>query len=169
MPNRPANGNTPMRLMPEFDKDPLRPKEHKILVETSPGQWTMIGKTTDPIELLKLEVGSNHAVGMQRDNVVIVGEDHAVEERYENYIPEPQPEGAALTERNRAMRDRWISSIIRWLLPTELLERQDSEGSERDVQNYLTSIGVAVSIRPDGNAVVIYRNDEPLSSWCAVQ
>lgn len=181
MPNRPSNGNGSRRWEPPnssfrgkvasmkvdrgFDSDPLKPKKHYVLNEVSPGQWEIIGNTGDPIEMLRLEVARDHAVGLQAKNLVIIDEERTIQDSFHNYIPVPQPEGEPIGEENIKIRDRWISSILKFVLPRDLHEFILHPEFRIQIQEELTLKAMAMSVRPDGRAVIIFREDKPLASW----
>lgn len=155
-----------MKVNRGFDDDPLRPKLHRVVREVSPGQWEIVGNSTaEPIEMLRLSVGMNHAVGMMSENLAIVGDDQTVEEAFHNYIPVPQPEGETIGEENARIRDRWIKSICCWILPRDLSDCYDNALFREEIAKALIDAKAEISVRPDGRAVVIFRDGAQLASW----
>lgn len=154
-----------MRINPGWDKDPLKPKTHKVLIEVEKGQFQIIGDTAESIEMLKLNVEMNHACGFRDVNCVIVDEASNVEARFESYIPQPHPEGEPINEFNLRLRSRWISAMIKWLLPAGMLDLPDTPENAKAVQEALKERNVAISISPDGNKCIIFRDSLPLADW----
>lgn len=175
MPNRPRKfeppnssfrGKTPsMKVSKGFNDDPLRPKKHYVTVEAEPGKWMIVGNSAEPLEMLRLAVARDHAIGMQGDNMMIVGEDQVVEDSFHNYIPVPQQEGEEIGEENAQIRNRWISSILKFVLPRELHDFIFDDAHREEIQSELLAKQMAMSLRPDGRAVIIFREDKPLASW----
>lgn len=158
-----------MKINRGYDADPLRPKEHTVLMETEPGKFTIVSeKSTEPIELLSLLVGRNHCVNLQQDNLVIVDEEGTIEERFENYTPKPQPEGEDITPDNLAIRTRWIENMMRFMVPHSLWQKRESVEAQDDIKNFLHNHGVEVAIRPDGCQAIVYREGLPLATWSCV-
>lgn len=134
---------------------------HRVLCEVAPNQWQIIGDTGTPIELLQCEVGSQHAIGLKDQNMMIVDQDSNVTTKFENYRPLPQPEGEPITPENEAIRDRWLKSIIAFSVPRDLMESYDQEA----IREALIAAKIEVSIRPDGCAAIIYRDGVVLATW----
>jgi hypothetical protein len=171
MPNQPEhknNGHTPMTVDPGYDKDPLRPKQHQVLLETAPGQWTIVAKSTEPIEMLGLVVARDHAIAMQRNNMMIVGENRVVEAAFENYIPKPQDKDADISPENKIIRDRFVKSIITWLLPRELANAEPTPESQEAIKACMAGQKIELAINPQGTQVLFYRDGEILTAWSAV-
>lgn len=148
-----------------FNRDPLAPKKHYVVTEVADGQWAIVGNTSEDIRTLRLHVGMNHAVGMKNDNMLIVGDDQVVEERFENYRPIPQPEGEPIGEENTKIRDRWIASIVKWLIPRDLSDCYDNDLFREEIAAALVEVKAEISVRPDGRAAIIFRDGKTLASW----
>lgn len=160
-----------MKISPGYDKDPLRPKLHRVVrkvrqIGPNEWEWENVGNSTaEAIELLRLSVGMNHAVGMKTEDLVILGEDRTVEATFENYRPVPQPEGTPIGEENARIRDRWIKSIVCWLIPRDLADCYDNNLFREEIARALVDAKAEISVRPDGRAVVIFRDGATLASW----
>lgn len=177
MPNRPQRWTPPnshhqpgkngerMTVDRGFNRDPLAPKKHYVTVEVEPGQWQIIGNTNDPIEMLRLEVAKDHAIGLQSKNMLIVGDDQVVEDSFHNYIPVPQPEGESIGEENTKIRDRWIASIVKWLIPRDLTDCCDNDIFREEIAAALVEAKAEISVRPDGRAAIIFRDGATLATW----
>lgn len=139
---------------------------HRVLVETEPGKWQIIGDTGQPLELLQLDVAKDHAIGMQSANMMIVDEAGSVATKYENYTPLPQEPGEPISEENAKIRDRWLKSIILWLIPRSLAESYETEEAQEEIRKALIEVKAEIAIRPDGCVAIIYRDGEPLARWC---
>lgn len=160
MPNRPPHS---MKISPGYERDPLAPKEYQVLVETEPGKFTILGNTATPLELLQIEVGKDHAVGLKYHNMMIVEKGGKVQASFHHYKPEPQEEGEEISKANIETRDRWIDSIMKWLLPPSLWPITPENREE--AQTCMKEAKVQLSIKPDGSQVVIFRDDAPLANW----
>lgn len=173
MPNRPpqnhnVNGKPiSMRIDPGFDRDPLRKKIHRVVIEISPGQWEIIGDSGDPIELLRIQVGANHAIGesFRGRNCMIVDEENTVEEKFETYNPQPQADSDKINAHNLKLRSRWILAIVKWLLPSGMLDKPDTEEAQNEIRSFLKEIKVEIAISPSGKQVIIWRDGETLADW----
>jgi hypothetical protein len=170
MPNRPPhNGEKPlsMRIDPGYDRDPLRPKMHRVVVEVAPGKWEIIGNTGDPIELLRIQVGANHAIGegFRGRNCMIVDEEDRVAEKFETYTPQPQAEGDPINEANIKLRSRWILAIVKWLIPSGWTEKPDTDETQKEIRDFLKEIKVEIAFSPDGKTVIIWRDGSQLADW----
>lgn len=173
MISHPTNNNdhTPlsMKINPGFDRDPLKPKTHHVVVSNDGGKsFFVLGKPgqqfiTDAIELLKIEVGGQHALGMPGAEVRIMNEDREEVARFESYHVEPQ-EGPPSDERLK-IRDRWLDAIMQFLLPPSLYALKDDPKKKDRLARWFRSHKIEISMRPDGGAVCIYREGNLLSSW----
>jgi hypothetical protein len=168
-PNSHSTGEKPhsFKIDRGFNADVLRKKIHRVLVETEPGKWQILGDTSStPIELLKLEVARDQAIGLQKHNVMIVDETNTAVAAFHNYVPKPQLSGDPISEENAAIRDKWILAMIRWLLPHELQDAVDDPVSRAKIKSHLDHCGVDIAMRPDGCAVIVFRERKELASWC---
>ncbi len=166
MPHRPPNGHKPFHIDRGFDETVLDPKKKRILMETSPGAWTIIATSEEPIEMLRLTVARDHALTMQQHNLMLWDEKGAVcEERFENYIPKEQDKDAPISPENEAIRNRFMGSILRWLLPTELWSAEDTPENQAAIQAALEEQNVEMSISPNGTEVAFYRDGALLTAW----
>lgn len=176
MPHRPPqNGHdrvAPPRLAidPGYDKDPLAKPQHQILVETAPGQHTILGTTDQPVELLRIETAGRHACTMQSENMLIMDKKSGlILERFENYRPEPQDPNEPITDGNAFIRDRWVGSIIKWVISGTFWDAEDNEDTQAKVKAELDAQGIEISISPGGCQVLITRRGETLAAWSATQ
>lgn len=161
-----GNGNQlSMKINPGFDRDPLRPKTFKVLVEVEPGQFQIIGTTGESIEMLRLNVEMNHACGFRDKTCVIVDDDSQVVGRFDSYVPEIQPEDRPITKHNLRIRSRWIAAMIKWLLPVGILDLEDTPENADLVRDALKEKNVEISISPSGTKCIIFRDDLPLADW----
>lgn len=149
-----------------FDKahDPLRPKSHQVLASNDGIHFTILGKADDPIELLKLEVERNHAVGFSDAVVRIVNEEGETVADFASYTPPPIVDGVVTPERIAA-RDRWMDAIMRWLLPARLYAHRNDPEQANKLQRWLRRKKIQRSIREDGGAARIFRNGQLLAEW----
>lgn len=156
-----------MAVDPGWDKDPLRPKTHRVLMEspTEPGKWMVVSVSQEPIEMLRLIVARDHAIGMQSCNIVIVDEGQTVEERLENYVAIPQDKDEPITPENQKTRDRWIANVIRWLLPSSLWNASNTEENQLAVKQCLDEQKVELAINPMGTQVLLMRDGATLTAW----
>lgn len=158
-----------MRIQPGWEKDPLKPKTHHVIASTDGGRSFFVLGTpgqqhvTDPIELLKIEVGGQHALGMSDAEVRIMDENRQEVARFESYHVEPQ-DGPPTPERIR-IRDRWLEAIMRFLLPPSIYAMKDDPGKKKILAHWFKKHRIAIEMRPDGGAVRIYRNGDILSEW----
>lgn len=144
-----------------FDRDPLRIPKHRVICQTSPGFWTLIGETAEPIEMLRLNVGFNHAVGLKDQEVMITDERNAVVERFEAYSPVQE---LSEEELNR-QRARWISSVMAFILPKRLYDLRDHPEVQQTLRRFLRAKKIKISIRPDGRCARIWRGNNILAEW----
>lgn len=171
MPHLPSheNNGSPQRLTikEHFNRDPLKPKTHKVLVEIEPGQWQIIGNTGEDLRTLRLAVGMNHAVdpSFRQRNCMIVDDDSVVEEKFECYTPESHKQGEPISEYNLKLRARWILAIVKWLLPSGMLDLPDTEETQNEIRKFLKEINVEISISPAGDKVIIWRDGAQLADW----
>lgn len=157
-----------MRIEPGYDRDPLKPKRHHVVASTDGKNFFVLGEpgqqfVTDPIELLKIEVEGQHAVAMQNAEVRIMNDDRQEVARFESYAVEPE-DGAPSPERLK-IRDRWLESIMRFLLPLSLYQAKDDPKKAKVLQRWFKKKRIAIEMRPDGGAVRVYRNGEVLTQW----
>lgn len=151
-----------MRINPQFNKDPLRPKIHRVLMKSAEG-FTIMGTVEDPIELLKLEIEGQHAVGMPNEEMVIVDQDSVCVAEYHSYHVEPQ--AGPPTEERLKVRDRWLEAVVRFLLPPGLYNDKDNPERQERIQRWFKSKKIEIQIRPDGGAVQIWRDGVVLTKW----
>lgn len=177
MPHRPPNGSNHDRVAPprlaierDYDPDPLAKPQFQILVETETGEYTILGTTDQPVELLRIETAGRHACTLQSENMLIVDKKtREVCERFENYRPEPQDPNEPITDRNAAIRDRWVGSIIKWVISGTLWDAEDNEDTQAKVKAELDAQGIEISISPGGCQVLITRQGATLAAWSAMQ
>ena len=159
------NGHSPlsMRISPGYDKDPLRRPKHRVLTSEDGVNFTIMGSTDEPLELLKLSVEGQHALGFKDATVKIVAEDHTVVADYPSYHA-PAEEGPPSEARLR-LRDRWLEAVMRFLLPARLYEVKGQPEKAKVLARWFKKHRIAIELRPDGGAVRIYRNGDVLSEW----
>lgn len=155
---------TSMMLEHQFDRDPLKKKKHKVLLSDDGGKnYTIMGEVDDPIELLKLEIQGQHAVGMPQTSMLIVDETSTVVADYPTYYVEPE-EGAP-NEARIILRDKWMDAVMRFLLPFALYKDKDKPNRQHRLQKWFKQHKIEVEMRPDGGAVRIWRDGEILTKW----
>lgn len=157
-----------MTIQPGWDKDPLRPKAHHVVASTDGVNFFVLGKpghqfVTDPIELLKLEVSGQHAVGMADAEVRIMDENREEVARFEPYTVPPE-EGPPSAERLK-VRDRWLDAIFKFLLPPSLYAVKDDPTKQRALKRWFKRKAIEVQMRPDGGAVRIWREGSVMTEW----
>lgn len=149
-----------------FDPDPLAPKKHRILLEQEPDQWFIVATSEEPIEMLRLMVARDHAIGMQQKNMMIFDEkEQKGVERFENYIPKPQDRNAPISPENQKVRDRWIGNIMKWLLDRELWDAPDTPETQAKIKASLEEQHVEISVNPNGTEVLFLRDGGTLAAW----
>jgi len=151
-----------MRIEPQFQRDPLKKPIHRVLMKSEAG-YTIMGTAEDPIELLKLEVEGQHAVGMPNTDMLIVDENNVVEAKYDSYHVDPQD--GPPTEERLKVRDRWLEAVMRFLLPPGLYADQDKPERQERIKRWFKSKKIEIQIRPDGGAVQIWRDGVVLTKW----
>ncbi|MGB7195336.1 MAG: hypothetical protein WBD81_17920 [Collimonas pratensis] len=154
-----------MTLKREVNPGILKPGMHRVLSEVAPGQWQIVGDTGQDLSLLQIDVASQHAIGMQSANMMIVDSDSKVTTKFENYKPLPQIDGAPITPENQRIRDRWVAAIILWLTPSELRNAEATPENQQAVRNALKKAKIEISLSGNGTEAIIFRNGEPLASW----
>lgn len=164
MPNRPPQNHS-MKILPDYDKDPLRPKTHTVIVQVGPEDFLKIGDTAEPLEMLKLSVEKNHCFGMKQDKAIILDESRTVVAEYPSFYP-PHIHGMAPDDPIRTeFRDKWLDAMMKFLLPTELFERSSDPDARPEIEQSLADSKVVVMVRDDGGAVKIFRDGVVLSEW----
>lgn len=143
----------------------LRPGLHRVLTEVEPGKWQIVGDTGQDLPLLQIELGAQHAIGLQQANMMIIDADNKPVTKFENYRPAPQPPGQPITPENQRIRDRWVASIINWLLPEDIRAAPNTPENRQNVQQALADARVSLSISPDGTAAIIEREGGTLAAW----
>ncbi len=151
-----------MRINPGFDKDPLKKPIHRVLMKSAEG-YTIMGTVEDPIELLKLEVEGQHAVGLNDKDMLIVDEENTVVAKYDSFHVDPQ-EGPPTPERLK-VRDDWLEKVMRFLLPPGLYNDQSNPDCQERIKRWLQKRKIEIQIRPDGGAVQIWRDGVVLTKW----
>lgn len=153
-----------MRINPGYDRDPLRPKKHQIVASQDGGKtFTILGDTTEPLELLKIQVEGQHAVGMSETDMMIVDEDKTIVAKYECLHVDPQ-EGPPTEERLK-VRDQWLDGVMKFLLPFRLYEKRNDVDYQPVLKRWFRVKRIAISMRPDGGAVIVYRGGDILTKW----
>lgn len=156
-----------MRISPGYDRDPLRPNKHHVLVENEekPGEWFVLGQASEePLAMLALSVRGNHAIGLQQTNMMIVDESGTAVESFNSYRPLPQPEGSISPE-NQKIRDRWISNVIRWLLGEAVWDAPDTPEGHQTVNDALKEAKINMAVSPDGCGAIVFRDGNTLAVW----
>ena len=120
--------------------------------------------------MLRLHVGGRHAATMQDVNMVIADKGTGkVEEQFEHYRPVPQDPNAPITDANMMIRDRWIGSIIKWIVPRDLWEAEDNAESQSAIKSAMDEQKIELSVSPGGCMAMFTRDGETLAVWSAVQ
>lgn len=123
----------------------------------------ILSETTQPIELLKIELEGQHAIGMAQVEMLIVDEERTVVAKYECLHVDPQ-EGPPTPERVK-VRDQWLDAVMKFLLPLRLYEKRQEERYQPVLRRWFRRKRIEVSVRPDGGAVIVYRGGEILTKW----
>jgi hypothetical protein len=175
MPHRPPhessdrelNGNVHQSMrIGQRQRDPLAPKKHHIVIETEPGKYSVIGESTEPLEMLRLQYQARHAISHQDVKMAIVDEDQVIEQHWSDYKPAAfQDPETPITPENQTVRDRWILNIIQWLLPASLSEKIGQPDAQEEIQNTLTVMNVEIAVSPTGCGVLLYRDGESFAAW----
>lgn len=157
-----------MRIQPGFEKDPLRPKRHHVVASTDGKNFFILGEpgkqyVTDPIELLRLEVEGQHAIGMPGAAVRIMDDDRQEVARYESYAV--TPEDGPPDEARIKLRDRWLEAVMKFLLPPSLYAEKENPQKKERIARWFRGRKIEIEMREDGGAVRIWRDGAVLSSW----
>lgn len=143
----------------------LRPGMHRVLAEVAPGEWQIVGDTGQDIELLKIDVAKDHAIGCQQANMMIVDEENKPVTKFENFKPLPQVADSPISPENQRIRDRWVASIINWLIPSELRAASATPENQQKIRDALKELKVELSISGLGTEAIILRDGQVLSAW----
>lgn len=156
-----TNGQKPlsMRINPGYDRDPLKPRKFRVVDEGG----FIVHTSEEPIEMLKLAAAAQHAVNRPNESLTIVDEQQTVVESFGSYYVEPSEDPPG-PERLK-LRDRWLDNVMRFLLPPGLYARKDDPDSGPRLAHWFRKHKIEISIRPDGGAVVVFRDGNPLTQW----
>lgn len=153
-------------LINGYNRDPLARKKHQIAVSADGGRsYQILGTTDEPLEMVKLQIAAEHAIGMQDLDVTIVDAGtREIEESYSNYVPPPRNMDEPPTDEWLAVRDRWLDAIMKWLLPTKLYAHRNDAKYRRRLGRWFRRNGIEIAIHENG-AVRVFRGGSVLSEF----